>query len=300
MTTPTDLYSMRTLNLLPVPQVVQDMIAMMQLAPVAQFFAKKPNFKKGTPAAANSWRTAVLVSRRTEIKHDDPDYEAVLSITNKASPSTVSGNVQSIKDILKKREDDQVFRMRIVTLLFERGVAMPFFSKLIANIFELLFRDVPIVKEDLQFSCSTDSFNKMFDQSTTILFPKSTEADYDDKVCAWSKKKELRRGFGMFVTELYVRGLVDDDVLVAATSSTLDEMADIIVKPANKALSENVDQLVTFLFESTKVISARFGKDHAIVKLVTTKCGDMYKIPKTDTPCLGMRSRFKLDDISKL
>jgi hypothetical protein len=297
------MYALRTTNLLPVPQTVQDMIATMQLAPVAQFFAKKQTFKKHSAptAATNSWRTAVVhsSSKKNEWKHDDPDFEEVVAITNKVAQGTLSPSVQKIKDVIKKREDDQVFRMRIVTLLFERGVAMPFFSKLMANMFELLYKDVPILKEDLQFSCSIDCFNKMFDQSETILFPDSSEPDYDSKLCAWNKKKEIRRGFGMFVTELWIRGLVEEDVLTTAIHTTLDELKDMIVKPANSAIGENVDQLVTFLFESTKVISARFGKTNAIVKIVSGKCAELYAIPKTETPCMGMRSRFKLDDISK-
>jgi hypothetical protein len=190
--------------------------------------------------------------------------------------------------------------MRIVTLLFERGVAMPFFSKLMANIFEILYKDVPVVKDDLEFSCSIENFTRMFDQTETVVFPESSDPLYSDKICAWAKKKDIRRGFGMFVTELHIRGLVDEDIIMSAINSSIDELRDMITKPSNKEVIENADQFVTFLFESTKVIATRFGKNHSIVKMVSTKCAEIYKIPKEETPCLGMRSRFKVDDITRL
>jgi hypothetical protein len=296
--TPTSIFALRTTNLLPVPQVVHDVIATMQLAPVAQVFTKKLGYKKPTAATANSWRTAALVTlKKTEFVHDDPDYESIVGIINKVATSTVVDRSKDVLDILTRR-NDEVFRLRVVTLLFNRGVSMPFYSKLMASMFELLHAKMPIVKEDLHFSCSLDIFEKMFDQSGVAVCPAASDPAYEDKLCEWFKKKEIRRGFGMFITELHVRGLVDEDIILPAIKNSLDELEEAIRKPAEKALCENVDQLTTFLYESTKIMAGRFGKTHPLVKTVAEKAGAIYKIPKTDTPCLGMRSRFKLDDIS--
>ena len=295
MLTPTDIYTLKNTSLLPLPQVVQDMIATMQLAPVAQVFAKKP-YKKVTADRSSSWRTEIVVTlKKTEFKHDDPDYDAILAMTNKVAASCVVARAADIAAIIGKR--DEAFRMRIVTLLFNRGVSMPFFSKLIANMFEILFATIPVIKEDVQFSCSIDTFNKMFDQNDTVVCPVSSDPDYANKLCAWTKKKDIRRGFGMFVTELHIRGLVDEDVIRSATTTTLDDLFEMIRKPTDRAVTETVDQLVTFLFESTKVLVTRFGKDHPIVKLVSAKSREAYATSKDSTPCLGMRSRFKLQDV---
>jgi hypothetical protein len=125
----------------------------------------------------------------------------------------------------------------------------------------------------------------------------SSDPDYANKLCAWTKKKDIRRGFGMFVTELHIRGLVDEDVIRSATTTTLDDLFEMIRKPTDRTVTETVDQLVTFLFESTKVLVTRFGKEHSIVKLVSAKAREAYATLKDSTPCLGMRSRFKLQDV---
>ncbi len=297
--TPTSIYALRTTNLLTVPQVVQDVIAAMQLAPVAQVFAKKLGYKKPTAATANSWRNAALISlKKTEFVHDDLDYESIVGIINKVATSTVVLQSSEVLAILAKRAADQVFRLRVVSLLFNRGVSMPFYSKLMASMFELIHAKLPIVKEDLQFSCSLEIFENMFDQSGIAVCPAATDTNYEDKLCLWFKKKEIRRGFGMFITELHVRGLVEEDVILPAITNTLEELEETIRKPSEKALCENVDQLTTFLYESTKIMAGRFSKTHPLVKTVAEKAGAIYKIPKADTPCLGMRSRFKLDDIA--
>lgn len=311
--TPDEIYALRTTNLLSVPSSVLDTIAAMQLSPVAPVYTKKPVYKKphhhhgghgghgSRHSDALSWRVAALSQlKKTEIVHDDPDYEAVLAVTNRVATSTIMEGVAEVLTVLQKRADDQVFRLRIVTLLFNRGVSMPFYSKLMANMFELLFKDVPAIKEDLVFSCSIDTFNKMFDQNDTLVCPSVDDPEYDDKLCAWSKKKELRRGFGMFVTELHIRGMVDEDVIDTAIRTSVDELGELIVKPTSAALSETVDHIVTFLFEAAKVVASRFGKEHPLIKMLAAKGVEIYKTPKTSTPCLGMRSRFKLDDLSRL
>lgn len=307
MITPTELYSLRNTTLLDVPANVLDIIASMQLAPVAQVFFKKMGYKKPdkhhhtvVPLDKQSWRNDVVTSmKKLEFKDGDVDYELIIGITNKVAGSTLSASVSTIIDILKKRNDN-VFRLRVVSLLFDRGVSMPFFSKLIANMFELINVQITEIREDLQFSCSIDSFTNMFDQSKTVTHPNTTDPDYEDKLCIWSKKKEVRRGFGMFVTELHIRGLVDEDVILGAIKMATDELDDLLHKPTEKALVETVDQLVTLLYETCKIIITRYGKDHSLVKLLFAYSKKTTAMPKADTPCMNMRSRFKLEDLQKL
>ena len=298
MMTPSEIYTLRTTNLLALPALVQDIIATMQLTPVAQIYSKKSTFKKPTAGASASWRAEALTTMK--IKHDDPDFESVVGITNKVAGATVVKRANEIFEIIKKRADDQVFRLRIVALLFDRGVSMPFYSKLVAKMFEILHSNLPIIKEDLQFSCSIDIFEKMFDQSETVVCPLPSDPEYHDNLCKWMKKKEIRRGFGMFVTELHIRGLVDDDVIVTAIRSASLELEEMVRKPTDKSVAESVDQLVTLLYETCKVITTRYGKEHPIVKMMTTRSTELRAIPKLDAPCLTMRSRFKLEDINKL
>lgn len=300
MITPSELYAFRTMNLLPIPASVMDTIASMQLVPVAQVYSKKPAGYKKPFIASSSWRSEALIAlTKTEFKSkDDPEFDTVRGIINKIAASTVGKGTAEILEIIKKR--DQIFRLRVVALLFDRGVSMPFFSKLIANVFDILFKDLPVLKDDLQFSCSAEAFDKMFDHNTTLLCPSSSEPDYDDKLCNFMKMKELRRGFAMFVTELHIRGLVDEEIISHSVKAASDDLTSLVAKPDDKALIENVDQMVTLLFETCKVISTRYGKEHIIVKLIQQKAREIVAMPKTTTPCLGMRSRFKLEDTIKL
>lgn len=300
MITPSELYALRTMNLLPIPATVMDTIASMQLVPVAQVYSKKPAGYKKPFIASSSWRSEALIAlTKTEFKSkDDPEFDTVRGIMNKIVASTVGRGTAEILEIIKKR--DQMFRLRIVALLFDRGVSMPFFSKLIANVFDILFKDLPVLKDDLQFSCSAEAFDKMFDQSTTLVCPSSSEPDYNDKLCKFMKMKELRRGFAMFVTELHIRGLVDEEVISHSVKAASDDLSSLVANADDKALVENVDQMVTLLFETCKVISTRYGKEHIIVKMIQQKAREIVAMPKTNTPCLGMRSRFKLEDTIKL
>jgi hypothetical protein len=301
--TPTDIYALRTTNLLPVPEQVLDMISSMQLVPVAPVYPKKSAYKKHTVTSekASSWRSDVIVSfKKTHFKHEDPDYNVILGITNKVSSSSLSSSIETISEILMKRKEEQDFRLRIVTMLFNRGVSMPFYSKLMANMFELLHSKFSEILDDLQYSCSIDCFHKMFEHSETLTSPSFDDPDYDDKLCKWVKSRELRRGFGMFVTELHVRGLVDNEVIVEAIKVATDELEDTVRKHNDKTMSETVDQLITLLFETCKILKTRFGKDHPTIKLITDYSKKLCEIPRSETPCLGMRSRFKLDDIQKL
>jgi hypothetical protein len=300
--TPTRLYALKNTNLLSIPKSIQDIIATMQLAPVSQIFKKKPNFKAPRHGhERGNWRHTVLVElKATVLKKDDPDYELVVGITNKASNATVATAAKAISEIITRRvEEPDMFRLRVVNLLFSRGVSMPFFSKMMANIFELVHSAHPDVKEDLQVSCSTETFNTLFDMTTTIVFPESGSPGYEDSICEWNKKREIRRGFGIFATELHLRGLVDEETIKTAISTSIAELDESIRLPADKIVSESVDQLVTFLFESSKVLLSRFGKTHPICRIIALKAKEIYALPKEQTPCLCMRSRFKMDDMSR-
>lgn len=303
MITPSEIYALRTTNLIPVLPQVLDVIASMQLAPVAPVYPKKSTFKKHGPASdkAATWRSDVLISmKKMQFKHDDPDYNTILGITNKVSTASLSTAIETISEILTKRKEEDDFRLRIVSMLFNRGVSMPFYSKLMANVFELLYSKIPEIRDDLQFSCSIDCFHKMFEHSETVTSPSFDDPDYDEKLCKWVKSREVRRGFGMFVTELHVRGLVDEDVIAGAIKIATDELEDTVRKHNDKTMAETVDQLVTLLFETFKIINTRFGKEHPIVKMLVDYSKKLCEIPRSDTPCMGMRSRFKLEDIQKL
>lgn len=287
----TMLYAFRTTTHLPIPSAVLDMIAAMQMAPVAPVYIKKPNYKKfaqNRKPTEMEWRRDIISELKATIRlKDDPDYESIQGIVNKVVASNLKDRSKTIAETIGKRDD--AFRMRIVNYLFDRGVSMPFYAKLMADMFANLCEAIHAVHEDLQIYCSMDTFNKMFDQTKTIAFPDSAEPNFEDKVCTWNKQKELRRGFGVFAAELHVRGLISEDLLHEALETVLSDFTDNIKKPKNETVSESVDQVVTFLSEMSKL----FGKEDTFI---SEKAKLILAIPKTETHCLGMRSRFKLED----
>ena len=288
----THLYSFRSAVHLPIPTTVLDMISAMQLAPVAPIYIKKPKkfaLQRRSPAD-DSWRRDIINDLKATIRlKDDPDYEVIIGIINKVVKSTLDEKTKTIAETIGKR--DQTFRMRVVNFIFDRGVSMPFYAKLLADMFAQLCEALPAVHDDLQIYCSLDTFNKMFDQSKTISFPDLTsmpKQQFEDELCTWHKQKELRRGFGVFASELHTRGLISETLLHEAVGTVISDFEENIRKPKNEVVSESVDQVVTLLSEMAKL----FGKD----SFISDKAKQILAISKADTPCLGMRSRFKLED----
>ena len=286
------IYSFRSAVHLSIPSNVLDIIGAMQLAPVAPIFIKKPKKlvvqRKGPED--DSWRRDIITELKATIRaKDDPDYEAIIGIVNKVVASNLKDKSKTIVETIGKR--DQTFRMRVVNFIFDRGVSMPFYAKLLADMFAILCDAVPAVHEDLQIYCCLDTFNRMFDQSKTISFPDLTtmpKQQFEDELCIWHKQKELRRGFGVFASELHTRGLISETLLHEAVGTVISDFEENIRKPKNEVVSESVDQVVTLLSEMAKL----FGKD----SFISEKAKKILAIPKGETPCLGMRSRFKLED----
>jgi hypothetical protein len=287
---PDVMYSLRFSSLLKLPTVVQDVISSMHLTPVAPTFIRKPNFKKFKKNADtdDDWRRELLIDLKATIRNkDDPDYETIIGIVNRIVASNVIEKATSILEIISKRSQDEKFRMRAVNLIFDRGVTAPFYSKVMADLLEKLTDINPLIRDDLQIYCSMDTFNKLFDDAAVIVFPESNDPDFDDKVCQWTKQKERRRGFGIFITELYLRSLVPESLINEALSSVIQDLENNIKKPSNKILLESIDQIITFMSEILKLTD---------VPIVRTTAQAILATPKAECFNLGMRSRFRLED----
>jgi hypothetical protein len=262
----------------------------MHLAPVAPVYIRKPNFKKYKKSAENdeNWRRELLADLKATIRNkDDPDYEAIIGIVNRIVASNLVEKASNILDVITKRQEDEKFRMRAVNLMFDRGVTTPFYAKVMADLFEKLTETNSGIRDDLQVYCSMDTFTKLFDDATLIVFPETSDPEFNEKVCQWTKQKERRRGFGIFATELYLRGLVPDTLINEALMSVIQDLENNIKKPANKILTESIDQIITFMAEISKLTE---------VSIIREESQRILSNPKADCHNLGMRSRFKLED----
>jgi hypothetical protein len=119
------------------------------------------------------------------------------------------------------------------------------------------------------------------------IVPASTDPGYDEAIIAWTKQKEIKRGFAVYVSELYSRGLVPEDTMMGFLRTILDELTASIRSAKTSANEEHVDALVRFLFAVATKVPLR-----ALLASVLS-------VPKAETPSLNMKSRFKLEDAAK-
>jgi hypothetical protein len=185
--TPEMMYEMRsTITKLELTEAMKAIIADMQLIPVAPVYNRRPAAAPrmrrsgggGSASAAASeetWRRSAIVAiRRAPRVKDDADYEKITGLVNKVVASTVEEKAKVIHEIVKTRADDPTFRIRILNFIFDRGVSMPFFAQVLADLISALCKRLPEMADDLAEYCSVETFEAMF-QEATITFPKKDD-----------------------------------------------------------------------------------------------------------------------------
>jgi hypothetical protein len=295
-------YSVRFGVKLPLPKSVQDNIARLRITPVAykpfrpppKHGSFRPRHEHHVKQTLNeNWREKSLTKYVSILKdNEDPDYFEVFSILNKISASNVSQLSSQITEILHKR--DQEFRLRVTTLLFDKAISEHLFASVLADCAVKLNNEFSEVSED--FATQAKMFTKLYDINITLTYPLSSEPDFADKVIHWMKQKEKRRGYAKFLTHLFVRSLINEDIIVASIQDVISEMILTAKQVRHEQTEENTTQYVDFLFESSKVLPSSAIE---LKKTIKTALVDFLAIPRTELPNLCMRSRFRLEDTLK-
>jgi hypothetical protein len=130
-------------------------------------------------------------------------------------------------------------------------------------------------------------FDRLYDMDNVTIVPASTDPTYNDAIIAWTKQKEIKRGFAVYVSELYSRGLVPEDTMAGFLKTVLDELTTSIRAAKTTANEEHVDALARFL----AAVAPKVALKGAI--------GAVLALPRTECPSLSMKSRFKLEDAAK-
>lgn len=247
----------------------------------------KPPFRRNFRAKRtedDNWRNSALVHAVRKVKEkDDPDYSEIVSNINKLSKSNYTKLMTDFLERIAKR--DAMFRLRVTTLLFDFGVKSTFFAPIMAD----AYKDIAAAHSDAlqDLVTQTSMFDTLYDTDKIVTVPASSDTGYDDAIIAWTKQKEIKRGFAAFVAELYSRGLIPEETMMGFLKTVFDEMRESIRTPKTPANEEHVDALVRFLFAvATKVP-------------IKTSVQAILAIPKTETPSLNFKSRFKLEDAAK-
>lgn len=291
-----DVYSVRFGNKLPLPKIVQEYIAKLRITPApykpVRVF-KRNHHKHHNNVNAQDWdrirETAIEDYVRKIKQQDDKEYAEIFRILNKVAPSNVEQLAAEAIDLIQKRDND--FRLRISILLFDKAITQPAFSGVMAECARFLNMAIPEIADDLQIQITM--FPRLYNMNETITIPESTDPTYDDKIIAWTKQKDKRRGYAKFMMELFIKELIKEEVVKQSLDSVLAELDQTAKQPKTPLTEENVSQFVTFIFETSKIVKGDLKQSLA------DSTQKILAIPKAELPSLNMRSKFKLEDALK-
>ena len=281
--TTSSIYALRPSVKQPLPESVIEIFSKLRTSFRPIF--RRPPRREAPPAEPVNWRQNILVETLRKVREkDDPDYDEINAAINKLSKPTYSKLCEMIT--LKLAARDAMFRLRVTTLLFDRGIRQNFYATLLAD----LYSDIVKLQEDARHDLETQvaMFDSLYDMSAVTIVPSSSDAGFDDALIAWTKQKETKRGFAVYTSELYSRGLIPETTMSTFVSTIVDDLRESIMQKKTPPVEEHVDHLVRFL-------AAVAPK----VKEVKPKVAEILKLPRTETLSLSMKSRFKLEDAVK-
>jgi hypothetical protein len=273
------IYAARSLPRPSVSQEVKDIIARLKIS-------FKPTFRRPVRRReADDWRESALADVVRKVRErDDPDYDEINACINKLTKQTYTKMIMDILARLEKR--DALFRLRVTTLLFDRGIRQNFYAPLMADAYGDIIKKFPDASQDLLAQVA--KFDELYDTGKLVVIPSSEDPGFDEAVIAWTKLKETKRGFAVYVAELFGRGLIPEEVMTAMVDAVFADLRDSMGTPKTAIKEEHVDALIRFVF-------AIAGK----MPIVKTRIREILALPRTETPCLNMKSRFKLEDALK-
>ena len=283
-------YALRNAARPPLDEAIQSIISKLKIS-FKPAFRRPPQPKRtasdeSKPADAGNWRTQALVKVHREVRNkDDADYDEVNACINKLTKQTYAKMLGVILEKLAKR--DEMFRLRVTTLLFDRGCTQTFFATLMADMYADLAKIYPEALEDLLAQVS--SFDTLYATSNITIVPSHTDDGYDDAIIAWTKQKEKKRTFAVYIAELFGRGLIPETLMFGIVNTVLEDLKVSVRLVKTPEAEEHVDSLVRFVF----AVASKVPSMKIIVK-------DILAIPRAETTCLNMKSRFKLEDSLKL
>jgi hypothetical protein len=283
MDTVLNIYSNRAALTRPLP--AETAALLQKLATSFRPSFRRPVRREPAPVREDNWRSNVLVEVARKVRDkDDPDYDEINAFINKVSKQTYEKVIASIKAKLASR--DAMFRLRITTLLFDRGIKQNFYAPILADVYNDIVKSHEDARQDL--AVQIGMFDTLYDTTAVIVVPPSTDPSFNDVIIAWTKQKETKRGFAVYTAELFTRGLLPPGIMETMVRQVVDDIKESMRISKTPQGEEHVDHLVRFL-------AAMAPK----VPLVKELVPGILSTPKTETPCLCMKSRFKLEDCLK-
>jgi len=272
-----------------------ELISRMRLTAVtyrpATHARRPPNHRRHTPTTSrlpDNWRQKALIDTHRRVREkDDEDYETIVGCINKLSKPQFEAMLKTTLEALGKR--DELFRLRVATLLFDRGIRQNFFAPMMADFIQAIVKSVAEMREDVQ--AQIQMFDTLYDAANVTLVPSASDPGFEDAIIAWTKQKETKRGYAVFIGELFQRGLVPHDTMDTMLTAVLDDLQKSAHLEKTEATMEHVDHLGRFLFAVAPNLRGWKGSNTIV---------EFLAVPKPEVPSLNMKTRFKLEDALKI
>ena len=275
MATLVEMYALRSC-LIALPQSVLDAISKLRRSPMAFKPFHKPSRR---PKQVENWREKLLVDMVRKVRErEDPEYSEIFAIFNKITKSSLEKLSGQAIEFMKKRDD--IFRMRVCTLLFDKAITNHSFASVMADCALNISKSFPEIIDDLETQVLM--FDTLYNMTETITCT-------NDTLIEWTKQKEKRRGYAKFVMELNIRGLIPESSVQKGLNDMLAELSSLLLETKTEQVDENIHQCAVFLFETGKLLTSTNSR--SLLKDGIEKVLGM-KMP--------MKSKFKLEDALKL
>lgn len=275
-----NIYAIRDTPRDPLPHVIADIISKLKISFKPAFRRPKPRVESST-----NWRESVLIDVVRKVREkDDPDYDEVNSSINKLTKQTYEKMSGIVLGKLEAR--DAMFRLRVTTLLFDRGIKQNFYAPIMADLYRDIVKVHPDALQDLR--TQIQMFDTLYDASKVIVVPLSSDPGYEEAIFAWTKQKETKRSFAVLVAELYTRSLITEEEMSGFVRTVINDLTESIRREKTSANEEHVDALVRFVFAVASKVPS-----------VKDSVRQILAIPKAEVPSLTMKSKFKLEDSLK-
>lgn len=294
-----DIYNVRFGNKLPLPRSVQDKISKLRITPVAykpvRSFVRNPHRPRPVAASSENWREKALVEMvRRDRERVDPEFKDIFSIINKITMPSIDKLSHDMIEIIQKQDDQ--FRLRVTTLLFDKAIVLGSYSKVMSECAYRLNIVIPEITDDLQAQIAM--FPKLYDMSDTVTYPEAADPDFDNKVITWTTQKNKRRGYARFMMELFAKELIPESLVRNAFEQVMRELNEIARYSSSELTTENTTQFVEFVFECSKIAKGDYKA------CIHTAIQEILNVPKEQFkatyPSMNMKSKFKLEDALKL
>ena len=165
-----NIYSSRSALTRPLPAETAALIA--RLATSFRPAFRRPIRREAPPAREENWRANVLVEVARKVRDkEDPDYDEINAFLNKLSKQTYDKLLTAIKTKLAAR--DAMFRLRITTLLFDRGIKQNFYASMLADAYSDIIKSHEDARQDL--ATQIGMFDALYDTTAVILVPPSSD-----------------------------------------------------------------------------------------------------------------------------